>query len=164
MDTSGTVIGTFPLSTQQGAQKTPALARGSGNKLLIVYSGFVDYINNNPVNANRIWGKIYPTVGIEENTRRAINDNQFLYIYPNPFRFTTRINYTLARQSHVLLRIYNVNGQLVKTLVNAKQNPGTYEMIWDGKNDLNVKVNSGVYILQIETDIGTLTRKMVFVD
>jgi hypothetical protein len=164
LNTSGTVIGTFPLSTQQGAQKTPALARGSGNKLLIVYSGFVDYINNNPVNANRIWGKIYPTVGIEENTRRAINDNQFLYIYPNPFRFTTRINYTLARQSHVLLRIYNVNGQLVKTLVNAKQNPGTYEMIWDGKNDLNVKVNSGVYILQIETDIGTLTRKMVFVD
>jgi flagellar hook assembly protein FlgD len=128
-----------------------------------VYSGFVDYINNNPVNAKRIWGKIYSSVGIEENTKRA-NNNQLLYVYPNPFRSTTRINYILARPGNVLLRIYNVNGQLVKTLVNAQQNPGTYEVIWDGKNDLNVKVNSGVYILHIETDIGTLTRKMVFVD
>ena len=63
VSTSGTVIDSFPVSTQSGAQTSPVLAKGSGNQMLVVYSGWTDSINGKPANTMRIWGKFLSFTG-----------------------------------------------------------------------------------------------------
>ena len=55
--------------------------------------------------------------------------------YPNPFISSTSIRYSIAKSGRVELKIYNVAGQLVKTLVNGEQKAGTYKIEWDGKDE-----------------------------
>jgi hypothetical protein len=66
--------------------------------------------------------------------------------YPNPFNPATVINYQLPDLSRVILTIYNILGQKVKTLVNQKQSPGSYTVEWDGKDEAGKVVSSGVYL------------------
>jgi hypothetical protein len=70
--------------------------------------------------------------------------------YPNPFNPSTSIAYDLASQATVTLRIYNVLGQLVRTLVNTEQDAGSYEAVWDGRNIDGQQVSSGVYLYRLE--------------
>ncbi|MEO0115902.1 MAG: FlgD immunoglobulin-like domain containing protein, partial [candidate division WOR-3 bacterium] len=158
---SGVVIDSFSVSTQQGGQISPALAHGIGNQFLITYSGWTDYINNHPANTMRIWGKFYPFVGIEEDLGISQNKSLILQIEPNPFSSKTRIKYGIAKSGGVLLKIYNVGGQCVKTLVNAKQNTGIYELNWDGRADNGLKLPQGIYILRLEHAGYTQTEKMM---
>jgi len=81
--------------------------------------------------------------------------------YPNPFNPTTTINYSLAMPCDVDLTIFNIKGQKVKTLVNAKQNTGHYQAAWDGKNSSNKQVASGVYFYKLTTPEKSLNKKML---
>jgi len=69
--------------------------------------------------------------------------------FPNPFNPSTRIKFTLPVKSNVSLRIYNVAGQLVKTLVDGTMEAGSHELSWDGTNNLGSSVASGVYFYKI---------------
>jgi hypothetical protein len=76
--------------------------------------------------------------------------------YPNPFNPTTTLSYQLPQAAHVRLRIYNALGQLVESLVDAKQQPGNYLLTWQASGH-----PSGTYFYQIEVE-GMLTqRKML---
>ncbi|MEO0306203.1 MAG: T9SS type A sorting domain-containing protein [candidate division WOR-3 bacterium] len=156
----GNVIEEFPVSTQPGTQTSPALARGSGNQILITYFGYVGYINNHPVNAMRIWGKFYPFVKIEEKINIP-KEFISLYIQPNPFNSFTKIRYYLPKSSNVMLKLYDVKGGCLKTFVNGKQDAGIYEIKWDRKNERDKKILQGIYFLRLETDYCTVTRKVV---
>jgi hypothetical protein len=81
--------------------------------------------------------------------------------YPNPFNPETIISYSLPEAGHVSLRIYRINGQLVKTLQDADQSPGMYERIWDGKNEFGNKVSSGVYFYRLQSNSFTQVKKMI---
>jgi len=86
--------------------------------------------------------------------------------HPNPFNSTTRIDYQIAdlKTSHsypLTLKIYNINGQLVKTLVDEKKKPGAYSVIWYGKDENDSQVVSGVYIIKMKTDQFVNHRKMI---
>jgi len=85
--------------------------------------------------------------------------------YPNPFNPVTRIQYTVGSEQtqpiHATLKIYNLLGQLVKTLVNEPKEPGTYEVIWDGRDERGDKVSSGVYFYMLEAEDLTRTKRMV---
>ena len=70
--------------------------------------------------------------------------------YPNPFNSSTRIEYNLPNSGDVLLKIFNIQGQLVRTLVNRTQEPGSHSAIWNGHSDAGSLVGSGVYIYQLE--------------
>ncbi len=70
--------------------------------------------------------------------------------YPNPFNPSTTINYQLPEAGSVRIVIYNMLGQIVRTLVNEEQSAGYYSQIWNGADDSNRKVASGVYIYRIE--------------
>ncbi len=70
--------------------------------------------------------------------------------YPNPFNPSTTIRYDLAGESAVTLEIYNVLGQLVRTLVSTTQNAGSYEAVWDGHNMSGAQAGSGVYFYRLE--------------
>ena len=82
--------------------------------------------------------------------------------YPNPFNPTTTIKYTLADRGHVSLRVYNVAGQLVRTLVDDVQTPDAVRPVtWNGLNDSGQPVASGVYFCRLETKGFTQTKKLV---
>ncbi|MFQ6002733.1 MAG: FlgD immunoglobulin-like domain containing protein [Candidatus Zixiibacteriota bacterium] len=70
--------------------------------------------------------------------------------YPNPFNPETVIKFSLKEDSWVTLRIYNVLGQLVNTLVDKQMSAGNHVITWDGKNDQNHDVASGVYFYRMK--------------
>lgn len=81
--------------------------------------------------------------------------------YPNPFNPGTSIRYDLPRESRVSIRIYNLIGQEVRTLVDGIQQPGRREIYWDASDNSGHRVSSGVYFYRIIADQFTQTRKMV---
>jgi len=83
--------------------------------------------------------------------------------YPNPFNPSTTISFDLAQAGEVKLRIFNVKGQLVKTLANGNFTPGNHKAVWDGKDTNNRNVASGVYFYRLETKGFTQTRKMLMI-
>jgi spore coat protein CotH len=84
--------------------------------------------------------------------------------YPNPFNPETKISYTLPKQSLVTIRIYNILGQNIRTLVNnINQNSGTYSVTWNGKDISGNVVPAGVYFYRIETPDFVQTKKMLMV-
>lgn len=78
--------------------------------------------------------------------------------YPNPFNSQTQITYALPLESDVVLTVYNVMGQAIRSLVNAHQQPGTYTVSFDAS-----EFASGIYLYSIKTNQFTETRKMVLI-
>ena len=73
--------------------------------------------------------------------------------FPNPFNPDTTIKYDLAESADVTLQIYNVLGQVVRTLVASEaQNAGRYQIRWNGMDDRGVSVSSGIYFYKISAD------------
>ncbi len=83
--------------------------------------------------------------------------------YPNPFNPSTTIRYELAKTSMVNLTIYNVRGQKVKTLLDARQGLGKHAIEWDGRNDAYNPVASGVYFVKMKAGDFNMTRKMILI-
>ena len=81
--------------------------------------------------------------------------------HPNPFNPTTRISYELPEATDVDLVIFDLQGNLVKQLFNGRQNPGRYEMEWDGRNSQGVRVVSGIYFYRLNTPKFSATLKMI---
>ncbi len=69
--------------------------------------------------------------------------------FPNPFNPSTTIKFTLPVKGHVSLKIYNVAGQLVKTMQDGVMDVGSHDLTWDGSNNLGTSVASGVYFYKI---------------
>lgn len=82
--------------------------------------------------------------------------------YPNPFNPVTNMNFELPRSGRVLLTIYNVRGQEVKTLINENLNYGLHTASWQGIDNMGRPVSSGVYFSELRSRGVRKTRKMVF--
>lgn len=80
--------------------------------------------------------------------------------YPNPFNPITQIDYQIAKDGYVLLEIFNVLGQKVKTLVSENQMAGNYTVIWNGTDDNNRKLPSGIYFYRLTSSQNIETKKM----
>lgn len=83
--------------------------------------------------------------------------------YPNPFNPNTNINYSVNNAEHVLLKIYDAKGELVKTLVNDEMTAGDYSIKWDGTNHNGIKVSSGTYFYQVKAGQSIQTKKMIMI-
>jgi glycosidase len=90
--------------------------------------------------------------------------------YPNPFNPNTVIRYAVpnltltgVEGSRVILKIYDVLGREIKTLVNQEQTSGVYEVIWNGDNEFGNKVSTGVYFYRIEAGDFVQTKKMMLI-
>jgi hypothetical protein len=94
-------------------------------------------------------------------SRVTIRDTRLFQNAPNPFDQTTVINYQLPKAGRVSLKVYNVAGQLVRTLVDAVQNPGSYSVKWDGRDGNNLQVSNGVYVCRLQSGGFSQTGKMV---
>ncbi len=95
----------------------------------------------------------------------AVSPNQFTLSqnYPNPFNPACEIGYILPTDCHVTLCIYNLLGQKVRVLVDEHQSAGLKSVKWDGKDNQNREVTSGVYFYSIEAGDFKDTKKMTLV-
>jgi hypothetical protein len=81
--------------------------------------------------------------------------------FPNPFNPATTIKYDVKAKGLVTVKVYNVAGQLVRTLVSEVKDAGSYTAVWDGTNNLGADAASGIYFYKMETGGFSETRKMV---
>jgi hypothetical protein len=82
---------------------------------------------------------------------------------PNPFNPETKISFALPAAGAVALRVYDVRGAVVRTLVAGELEPGYHEYLWDGRSDAGGQVPSGVYFYRLRTAEGDHTRSMTLV-
>ena len=99
----------------------------------------------------------YSTTGIS-NGNIVINNFKLFQNYPNPFNPTTNIKYQIENNNFVTLKIYDILGREIKTLVNEKQSPGTYEVIFDGSG-----FPSGIYFCRINAGNFSDIKKMLLI-
>ena len=84
--------------------------------------------------------------------------------YPNPFNPNTTITFNVPQTTIVSLGIYNINGQLVKTLVDGKVNSGSHSILWGGRDNTGQIVSSGVYFYKLLTESKSMKKKMLFMN
>jgi hypothetical protein len=70
-------------------------------------------------------------------------------VLPNPFRYTTGVEYTMPQTGHVTIRVYDVRGRLIKTLVNKSVVGGTHFTFWNAQDDRGTTVTSGIYFIRM---------------
>ncbi len=81
--------------------------------------------------------------------------------YPNPFNPETTISFNNPQNGRISLSIYNIKGQLVKTLLDEEIAVGTHSIVWNGTNEKGNSVTSGIYFTKITTTSSSLTKKMI---
>jgi hypothetical protein len=89
--------------------------------------------------------------------RFALDQNR-----PNPFNPVTNISFSLDTEADLTLRVYDIAGRLVRTLVERRMSPGVHTESWDGRSDTGGEVASGIYFYRLTAGERTLTRKAVF--
>ncbi len=88
--------------------------------------------------------------------------NKLIGNYPNPFNPTTTISFSITQTSpFVTLEIFNIKGQKVKTLINDKLDEGSHHVVWNGTNENNQPVSSGIYFYKLQTGKYSAVKKMV---
>jgi flagellar hook capping protein FlgD len=102
---------------------------------------------------------VYPTIG--NDPEELTPANATISNYPNPFNPVTTIEMNLAVAGQANLNIFNTKGQLVKTLVNDVLDAGVNYATWNGTDNNDTPVTSGIYFYQLETGSQTTTRKMI---
>lgn len=136
--------------------------QGMGNRTVwsLAFSADYAYAGSDPgTGQNAVWKRpLSEIVGIN-NTGNSIPQSYHLYQnYPNPFNPKSKIKYDISKLSSVKLVIYDALGREVVTLVTEQQNPGSYEVEWDGSNE-----PSGVYFYQLNTGNYSQTRRMLLI-
>ena len=102
----------------------------------------------------------FPFVSNDEN-EVPVPVTKLAQNYPNPFNPTTTISFDLAKAGKVKLNVYNIKGQLVRSLVNEDLYAGNHKVIWNGTDSRNRRVASGIYYYRLETKDFSKTHRMV---
>jgi hypothetical protein len=124
------------------------------NKFLLNETDFTNGIGNITLNIRDL-GQLPTVYKLEQN-------------FPNPFNPTTTINYQLPEASGVKITVYNILGQEIKSLVSEQQEAGYYSQQWNGTDNANRLVATGMYIYRIEAVGGgnkhfTQVKKMMMI-
>jgi hypothetical protein len=104
-----------------------------------------------------VWRSISPTE-IEHNVQTGTPKEFMLYQnYPNPFNPTTTITYSIPKPGHVIVKVFNMLGEEIETLIDDNKSPGNYQVSFNGG-----RLSSGIYFYRIQTGIFSKTRPMIF--
>ena len=106
---------------------------------------------------NGIWHRMsFAETGMETNQSIEPKHFQLKQNYPNPFNPSTTIKYNLRISDNVLLKIYDLTGQELETLVNGYQTNGEYNITWHPK-----ELSSGLYFYRLQTNEFSETKKLI---
>ncbi len=119
-------------------------------------------------------GRVYiyknPYTAVEDEAQQLPSIFALGQNYPNPFNLSTTIPFQAGslelgamRPIHITLKIYNIQGQLVKTLVDEDKSPGSYSIIWDGKDNSGKEVSSGIYFYQLKAGSFKDCKKLLLI-
>ena len=124
--------------------------------------GFSPYNSDNAHQTPTAWthtwiGDQAMTVAVDDGNNQLLADEFVLYPnFPNPFNPSTMIQFSLPKDQMVSLNIYNINGQLVESLVNQTLKAGMHQVNWNATG-----FASGMYIYQLQSKEASITQKMV---
>ena len=99
----------------------------------------------------KVWVVRYTPTGIEEDETDSTVIS-LINTYPNPFNDFTKIEYQLNSYVSVSLKVYDVSGRLIKTLIDCRQSPGLYRVRWDGKDNKSTIVSAGIYFCELKVE------------
>jgi M6 family metalloprotease-like protein len=126
-------------------------------------NGDYDVVVYNPGGASAVLTDAFEVTGAPTAAGDTPHSFELLPNYPNPFNPSTTIRYELASRSQVELRVYDVSGALVRTLVESVKNAGAYSLQWNGIDDRGNAVSSGVYFYRLTAGEFSDVRKMTLV-
>lgn len=95
--------------------------------------------------SSRIEVTISEGTAVVENPQAIVEKYELGNNYPNPFNPETTIEFAMGKAGHASITIYNILGQKVRSLIDGSVTAGTHAVKWNGKNDIGVRVPSGVY-------------------
>jgi len=114
-------------------------------------------VDGPPIVINNLFGDPNP-VSVERIDNLLPSDYQLEQNYPNPFNPSTKIRYSIPEHSSVTLKVFNLLGEEIETLVNAEQSVGIYEATFDASN-----LSSGIYFYTLQTDNFSSSKKMILI-
>ena len=160
--------------TIRGVRQTNQIKLFLDGDLIATAQATINPDNNNPINIGRssysngygyfdgiitdvsIWNYALEITPVEDERNNNVIKYDLFTNYPNPFNPSTTIKYSLPISSKVLLKVYDILGRELVTLVDKFQNIGTYEVQFNAEN-----FSSGVYFYRIETDNFITSKKML---
>ena len=156
--------------------------KGAGNSSI---SKSYSYIDNTVINDITYWyklvdvdfngirtehGPVHVTPRCDAAEVNPVNDNipavfDLAQNFPNPFNPSTRISFDIPELKQDLMdvkvTVYDMLGKKVKTLLNSAVEAGHFELEWNGTNEYNIPVPSGIYVYQFQSDLFNASKKMV---
>jgi hypothetical protein len=139
---------------------------GDDNELYNVPNAKFDYVNNTVSFSQTLLNGTYVIEAIEPETPANVEETAIPYKfnleqnYPNPFNPETRISFDLPVKGNATLRIYDIIGSEIRTLINSELEKGSYHVTWNGKDNNGKNVSSGVYIYKLDFENSSLVKKM----
>ena len=94
-------------------------------------------------------------IWVDNDDDATIPSMEKISVYPNPFNPNCKISFNIEKQSDVKIGIYNVKGQLVKNIERSEMAVGQHSIVWNGKDNANISVSSGVYYFKVEMNKST---------
>jgi len=105
---------------------------------------------------------VNPDITDDDTPPAGRHVNRLYQNRPNPFNPSTEISFSLQKRSRVVIRVYDVRGRLINTLLDEVRNPGIYNDVhWMGRNSRGSEMASGVYFYRMRTGSFTDIRKMI---
>ena len=130
-----------------------------------------DYLVYNPVTDMKEKRKIkagdyrdfYLVSFIEEEEEQTANHKLQVRHSPNPFHTSTAISYDMPEAKDILLEVYNIKGQRIKTLYRGNSTIGEHQIIWNGTDENDKQVSSGIYFYKLITPEKVISNKMLLI-
>jgi hypothetical protein len=163
VSTTGTSVESFTeifsetLKDNNWARREISLLAFEGQFIYIAFRHYKSVDKHNLL-IDDVWIGVDDFVDTSEHDRTQLIGN-----FPNPFRESTTIEFFLLNSNTpTTLKVYNIRGQRVKTLVNSTLNAGLHPVIWDGTDDSGRRVRSGIYFYHLRAGNHSSARKMLF--
>ncbi len=161
-----------PIWSKKGSRILFESRRDKNREIYMIHGGALKNLTNDPGNDNSArWNPQFELRSVEPQSKYFttlgdIKRTSLMQNFPNPFNPETWIPYHLADAASVTVRIYNVKGELIRSIDVGKQAAGAYTSrqraaYWDGQDDTGQSVASGVYFYQLLADDFSETRRMV---
>ncbi|MBU1698878.1 MAG: PQQ-binding-like beta-propeller repeat protein [Candidatus Eisenbacteria bacterium] len=103
-----------------------------------------------------------PVGDIEEDPFILSHIGTGMYNYPNPFNLSMHIAFTLLKPGRVVLRVFDVSGRRVRTLIDGRREAKRHEVTWDGRDDLGGVIAPGIYFYVLDTPDQVKTGKVIY--